>query len=225
MWPPAGWRLCVPPLFPAAGHAHPAPGGLAGPQGPHPPLPPPAHRAPDACTVYNRSPDKLAPLVARGAVAAASPRDVAAVSDVVFTIVGYPQDVRAVVLGPDGLLGGLRPGGIVCDMTTSEPSLVRSKGDEMGGEGEELMSVGGCLFAAGWVCGDICFGMNGKWVRCGREEDEHKAAALGFGGRGGGRDEGGIATPSRCARVAQPRVLFAGGRDCGSCSGCRCWFY
>lgn len=45
-------------------------------------------------------------------------------SDVVFTIVGYPADVRQVVLGAeDGVLSGLRSGGIVIDMTTSQPSL------------------------------------------------------------------------------------------------------
>lgn len=49
----------------------------------------------------------------------------AAASDVVFLIVGYPSDVREVVLGPQGVLAGLKPGGIVVDMTTSEPSLAR----------------------------------------------------------------------------------------------------
>ena len=41
----------------------------------------------------------------------------------VFTIVGYPADVRSVILGPDGVLAGCRPGCIVVDMTTSQPSL------------------------------------------------------------------------------------------------------
>lgn len=49
----------------------------------------------------------------------------AAASDVVFLIVGYPSDVREVVLGADGVLAGLRPGGVVVDMTTSEPALAR----------------------------------------------------------------------------------------------------
>jgi 3-hydroxyisobutyrate dehydrogenase len=73
--------------------------------------------------VYNRSPEKLAPLVARGAKAAANPRAVAEASDVVFTIVGYPKDVREVTLGPDGTLAGARPGTVLVDMTTSEPAL------------------------------------------------------------------------------------------------------
>ena len=41
----------------------------------------------------------------------------------VFTIVGYPADVREVVLGRTRSLAGCRPGTILVDMTTSEPSL------------------------------------------------------------------------------------------------------
>jgi 3-hydroxyisobutyrate dehydrogenase len=74
-------------------------------------------------TVYNRSAAKLAPLIDGGAKAAASPREVAEVSDVIFTIVGYPSDVRAVTLGPGGILEGAKPGSILVDMTTSEPAL------------------------------------------------------------------------------------------------------
>lgn len=74
-------------------------------------------------TVFNRSRQKAATLVERGAAWAESPRQVAAASDVVFTIVGYPADVRSVVLGEEGALAGCRAGGILCDMTTSEPAL------------------------------------------------------------------------------------------------------
>lgn len=52
-----------------------------------------------------------------------SPEEVAAASDIVFSIVGFPVDVREAILGERGVLKGLRPGGIVVDMTTSEPSL------------------------------------------------------------------------------------------------------
>ena len=78
-----------------------------------------------AATVYNRSPEKTRTLVERGAVEARSPRAVAEASDVVFTIVGYPHDVRAVTLGPDGTLAGAGAGSVLVDMTTSEPALAR----------------------------------------------------------------------------------------------------
>ena len=46
-------------------------------------------------------------------------------SDVVFTVVGYPSDVRETLLGPEGVLAGLKPGGVIVDMTTSDPSLAQ----------------------------------------------------------------------------------------------------
>jgi 3-hydroxyisobutyrate dehydrogenase len=74
-------------------------------------------------TVYTRSQAKAQPLMAKGAAWAATPRAVAEQSDVVFSIVGFPQDVREVMLGPDGALHGSKAGNVLVDMTTSEPSL------------------------------------------------------------------------------------------------------
>jgi 3-hydroxyisobutyrate dehydrogenase len=76
-----------------------------------------------AATVFNRTPEKTKALIEKGAKLADSPKAVAAASDLVFTIVGYPQDVRQVTLGPDGTLAGARPGNVLVDMTTSEPAL------------------------------------------------------------------------------------------------------
>jgi 3-hydroxyisobutyrate dehydrogenase len=74
-------------------------------------------------TVFNRTRSKAEPLIARGATWADSPREVAANADVVFSIVGYPQDVREVMLSQQGALAGTQPGNVLVDMTTSEPSL------------------------------------------------------------------------------------------------------
>jgi len=76
-----------------------------------------------AVTVYNRTRSRAEGLLAKGAHWADSPRAVAEASDVIFTIVGFPSDVRAVVLGPDGTLSACKPGNVLVDMTTSEPSL------------------------------------------------------------------------------------------------------
>jgi 3-hydroxyisobutyrate dehydrogenase len=76
-------------------------------------------------TVYNRSRSKSKPLVDRGAVEADSPKQVAESSDIIFTIVGFPSDVREVTLGSEGTLAGSRPGSVLVDMTTSEPALAR----------------------------------------------------------------------------------------------------
>jgi 3-hydroxyisobutyrate dehydrogenase len=78
-----------------------------------------------AATVYNRSRDKAQPLLDAGAAFAETPRAVAERSDVVFAIVGFPKDVREVFLGAQGALAGSRPGMVLVDMTTSEPSLAR----------------------------------------------------------------------------------------------------
>jgi 3-hydroxyisobutyrate dehydrogenase len=74
-------------------------------------------------TLFSRTRAKAEPLLSKGAIWADSPRAVAERSDVIFTIVGFPHDVREVVLGEHGTLSGSRPGTILVDMTTSEPSL------------------------------------------------------------------------------------------------------
>jgi 3-hydroxyisobutyrate dehydrogenase len=76
-------------------------------------------------TVYARRPEAIAALTAAGAASAGSPAQVAAVSDVVVSIVSMPADVRAVTLGPDGTLAAAAPGTVLIDMTTSEPALAR----------------------------------------------------------------------------------------------------
>jgi 3-hydroxyisobutyrate dehydrogenase len=74
-------------------------------------------------TVHNRTREKAESLLAKGAQWADSPLAVAAAADVIFTIVGFPSDVREVILGPSGALAGCQPGTVLVDMTTSEPSL------------------------------------------------------------------------------------------------------
>ena len=74
-------------------------------------------------TVHNRTRARTEPLLERGAVWADTPAAVAAASDVVCSIVGYPADVRAIVLGENGTLSAAAPGSVLVDLTTSEPSL------------------------------------------------------------------------------------------------------
>lgn len=74
-------------------------------------------------SIFNRTRVKAAPLVERGAAWCGSPADVAKSCDVVFTMVGYPADLREVVLGATGVLTSMRPGGLLIDCTTSSPAL------------------------------------------------------------------------------------------------------
>jgi 3-hydroxyisobutyrate dehydrogenase len=74
-------------------------------------------------TVYTRTKRKAGGLIKAGAVWAKSPKDAASKSDILFTIVGFPHDVREVYFGDNGIFEGLRKGSILVDMTTTEPSL------------------------------------------------------------------------------------------------------
>jgi 3-hydroxyisobutyrate dehydrogenase len=74
-------------------------------------------------TVHNRTRRKAEPLLAGGAAWAETPKHAAEGADVVFSMVGYPQDVREAILGPNGALAGCRPGAVIVDMTTSQPAL------------------------------------------------------------------------------------------------------
>ena len=76
-----------------------------------------------SATVFSRTQSKAQVLLDKGAQWASSPQAVAEQSDVIFSIVGFPQDVRQVMLGSDGALAGCKEGNVLVDMTTSEPSL------------------------------------------------------------------------------------------------------
>ena len=77
-------------------------------------------------TVYNRNVEKAKHWVAtNGGSLAATPREVAQVSDIVMVCVGNDDDVRSVVLGADGVLTGLKTGTVLVDHTTASATLAR----------------------------------------------------------------------------------------------------
>src|SRR5258705_34367 len=69
--------------------------------------------------------DAARPLLARGATWAASPAEVAAAAQTVITILPTSREVREVLLGAKGLLDALRPGSLVLEMTSADPSATR----------------------------------------------------------------------------------------------------
>ena len=79
--------------------------------------------------VLSRGPGPQNELVAAGATAGKSPLNVAEQSDVVITMLPDSPDVEQVVLGRDGVLQGLRSGGLAIDMSTVLPSLARHIAD------------------------------------------------------------------------------------------------
>lgn len=76
-------------------------------------------------TVHSRTRSKAQPLLDHGAQWAENPRAVATESDVIFTMVGFPHDVRTVYFDESGTLAGAKPGTVLIDMTTTDPSLSR----------------------------------------------------------------------------------------------------
>jgi 3-hydroxyisobutyrate dehydrogenase len=75
--------------------------------------------------VHNRTRERAQPLLDRGASWCEKPGDLAAQSEVIITIVGFPTDVESVYLGEEGLLAAAAPGTIAIDMTTSSPALAK----------------------------------------------------------------------------------------------------
>jgi 3-hydroxyisobutyrate dehydrogenase-like beta-hydroxyacid dehydrogenase len=77
-------------------------------------------------SVYNRTSARADAWVAEySGTALSTPRDIAANSDIVMLCVGNDADVRAVVMGPDGVLAGAHSGLIVVDHTTTSAELAR----------------------------------------------------------------------------------------------------
>ena len=82
-------------------------------------------------TVFDLNKAAVATLIAAGATAAASPREVGAASEIVVTMLPEPQHVESVVLGENGVASGLRAGGIVIDMSTIDPHTSQHVGKEL----------------------------------------------------------------------------------------------
>jgi len=75
--------------------------------------------------VYTRTKSKADALIARGATWRESVAELAAASEIIITIVGFPNDVEEVYLGEDGAVNHAKPGTILVDMTTSSPLLAQ----------------------------------------------------------------------------------------------------
>jgi 3-hydroxyisobutyrate dehydrogenase-like beta-hydroxyacid dehydrogenase len=90
---------------------------------------------------YNRTPAKAKPLLDAGMRAAGSPREVAEVSDVVFSMVTDNAALRAVTLGPDGLVGGLRRDAVLVEMSTVSPAVTREIGEVVAAHGAIMLDA------------------------------------------------------------------------------------
>ncbi len=92
-------------------------------------------------TVWNRTPQRMEALVAQGARAARTPREAAAASDVLLTIVSDPPALEQVLWGSDGALGGLRAGSVLVDSSTVSPALARRVAQACSERGVEFLDA------------------------------------------------------------------------------------
>lgn len=82
-------------------------------------------------TVWNRSPSKLAPLVAAGAQAAESPQALAGNTDIVCLCLTDTNAVREVVFGEQGISSTLREDSLVIDLSSIDPGATRAMAQEL----------------------------------------------------------------------------------------------
>ena len=92
-------------------------------------------------TGWNRSREKAVMLVEAGMLWAEHPRAVAEQSDIVFSIVTDGPAVKAVALGPDGVIAGLKKGGVFIDMSTIDPETSREVAAEIAQAGAVMLDA------------------------------------------------------------------------------------
>jgi len=91
--------------------------------------------------VHNRHRDKEKLVAEAGAAQAASPAEAAAGADVVITCVSDTPDVRAILLGDDGVINGVKKGAVVVDMSTISPSATREMADTLSKKGIRMIDA------------------------------------------------------------------------------------
>jgi 3-hydroxyisobutyrate dehydrogenase len=91
--------------------------------------------------VYNRSKEKEEPLAKEGAARAASPQEAAAAAEVVIICVSDTPDVESLVLGPEGVSAGAKPGSVVVDMSTISPKATRRMAQELAQKGVKMVDA------------------------------------------------------------------------------------
>ena len=92
-------------------------------------------------TVWNRTTSRTEPLAKAGAKVAKSPREVAEQSDIVIDIVTDSKDVEEVLLGPNGVIHGVKPGTIVIDMSTISPIRTREMATRFKEKGIKMLDA------------------------------------------------------------------------------------
>jgi 3-hydroxyisobutyrate dehydrogenase-like beta-hydroxyacid dehydrogenase len=92
-------------------------------------------------TGWNRSSERARPLLDKGMRWADSPRDVAAASEIIFSIVTDGAAVKKVALAADGVIAGIKPGSVYIDMGTIAPDVTREVSAEFAKKGIMMLDA------------------------------------------------------------------------------------
>jgi len=113
-------------------------------------------------TVWNRTRARTEPLAAAGATVASAPREVAARSDVVITIVSDPPALESVLWGGEGALGSMARGSLLIDSSTVSPALARRVAADCAARGIEFLDAPVTGGTWGAEKGELLFMVGGK---------------------------------------------------------------
>jgi 3-hydroxyisobutyrate dehydrogenase len=90
---------------------------------------------------YNRTRAKASALAGAGLRLADTPRAAAEAGETVFSMVTDDGALRAVALGPDGIVAGLRPGAVLVEMSTVSPAITRELGEAVAARGAAMLDA------------------------------------------------------------------------------------
>jgi 2-hydroxy-3-oxopropionate reductase len=113
-------------------------------------------------TVWNRTRARTEPLASAGAAVASAPREVAARSDVVITIVSDPPALESVLWGTEGVLGSMTRGSLLIDSSTVSPALARRVAADCTARGIEFLDAPVTGGTWGAEKGELVFMVGGK---------------------------------------------------------------
>ncbi|OQP14681.1 2-hydroxy-3-oxopropionate reductase [Geobacillus zalihae] len=92
-------------------------------------------------TVFDINEEAVRSIASEGAVPAASPKETAKNSDVIFTMLPNSEHVRSVVLGKDGVVEGAKQGTIVVDMSSISPVVSKELAETLAGRGIDMLDA------------------------------------------------------------------------------------
>ena len=140
--------------------------------------------------VYTRTKSKAETVLNAGAQWIDQITDLVGYADILCTMVGYPEDLDAVVLGEGGALSAMKPGSLLIDFTTSSPELAERIAEAA--SGKEVLSLdapvsGGDIGAKGGTLAIMCGGSDEAFTKAEPVLQNLGDKIKHFGGAGSGQ--------------------------------------